>query len=119
MWQSKVPREVCYAIKNPLKAHIDDYYGLYGIRIDLSDGSSLSLGDIASPEDLYQYIEKCEGGFQCSICSKVFTRRYEGRSHCESVHFPNYFEYQCEVCGESFKSKKTYFNHKQYNHRTN
>ena len=77
-----------------------------------------SLGGITSPEDLYQYIEKSEAGFQCTICCKIFTRRYEGRSHVESVHFPNYFEYQCEFCGASFKSKKTYFNHKQYSHRS-
>jgi len=96
----------------------DQHYSGAGAMVHAQSGMEVSKGSITSPEDLYQYIERCEEGHRCTICSKVFTRRYEGRSHCESVHFPNYFEYKCEFCEESFKSKKTYFNHKQYKHKS-
>ena len=59
------------------------------------------------PEDLYQFVaHQLEGkGYYCTICSKSRPKRMEVWNHVESIHFPDTFCYQCNVCAKEFISK--------------
>ena len=77
----------------------------------------VKTSDVSSPRDLYQF-ESSEGsGFQCQLCMKMFSRRVDGKNHCETVHFPGAFEYTCEYCNVRFKSNNTYKLHKSRKHK--
>ena len=61
----------------------------------------------ARPRGLYQFVaHELEGkGYYCTICSKSLPKRMEVRNHIESIHFPDIFCYQCNVCAKEFRSK--------------
>merc|ERR1712025_633624 len=60
--------------------------------------------DIRTPDDLLKFVLPGDSGFTCFYCSKAFPNKRDVRNHLESIHFPNYFTYSCEICGKEFKS---------------
>jgi len=76
--------------------------GMGGLTADNNKACSLE-----SPDDLYQYIVKSSSGFSCTLCSKNFGNRRDGRNHCEAIHFPNTFDYTCNLCSKSHNSKNS------------
>jgi len=60
--------------------------------------------DIRTPDDLLKFVLPGDSGFICFYCSKAFPNKRDVRNHLESIHFPNYFTYSCEICGKEFKS---------------
>lgn len=68
-------------------------------KYDLSD---LISGLISTAEDFANFIEKEpeDQGYFCSICFAFRKRgKADVRNHVESKHFPNTFNYNCDVCG--------------------
>lgn len=55
--------------------------------------------------------------YMCQICGKSFSRAVHVRDHVENVHFPNNFQYTCEVCDQVLKSKIALKNH-QIRHKS-
>jgi len=45
--------------------------------------------DLATPDDLYQFIVRTADGYQCSICTKSFNQKADAKNHCEAIHFQN------------------------------
>lgn len=65
--------------------------------------------------------ENLEGQMKlkCRICEKMMSGGYSDVvNHVESAHFPGSFVYDCSVCGDSFRSKQSLYNHKNTHHRT-
>ena len=66
------------------------------------DQTELISGMITSAEDFDNFIEKEpeDQGYFCSICFSFRKRgKADVRNHVESKHFPNTFDYNCNVCG--------------------
>jgi len=80
-----------------------------------ADGNKVN--SIQSPEDLYQFVVKVDSGYACSICQKQFGTKRDGRNHCEALHFPNSFAYNCTFCGKSYNSKNTLNVHQTRHHK--
>jgi len=72
--------------------------------------------DVRTPEDLLKFVLPGDSGFVCFYCSKVFPNKRDVRNHLESIHFPNYFTYCCELCGKEFKSLNSRNIHMTRNH---
>jgi len=79
------------------------------------DGNKVN--SIQCPEDLYQFVVKVDSGYACSICQKQFGTKRDGRNHCEALHFPNSFAYNCTFCGKSYNSKNTLNVHQTRHHK--
>lgn len=78
---------------------------------------------LSEPAELYRYIDRLvpavdgeSGGFQCTLCRRVFNVRRDARNHVESIHFPTSFVYPCTVCGKNFPAKNS-LNVHMYRHR--
>ena len=78
------------------------------------------LGAIQDPSDLLQYVTKDPNSNKhfCSICNG-FSHQWKSnvRNHVEALHFPDTFSYQCDLCQEVFKSKKSLENHRSLHHK--
>eukprot|EP00092_Neocalanus_flemingeri_P013560 GFUD01014623.1.p1 GENE.GFUD01014623.1~~GFUD01014623.1.p1 ORF type:complete len:363 (-),score=97.22 GFUD01014623.1:116-1204(-) len=113
-------------------AYQDESYEDYGqYETDQSyDGSMVDQGmvpqagvdgnkvkTIQSPEDLYEFVVKLDSGYSCTICQKQFGTKRDGRNHCESLHFPTSFAYNCNFCGKSYNSKNTLNVHQTRHHK--
>ena len=71
------------------------------------------------PSQLDQYLQRLEDGkYQCVIC---YSFSHVGitcaRNHVESIHFPDSFTYLCNICNDSFKTKKKLYNHTATRHK--
>ena len=67
-----------------------------------------------NPEELLQFVVRSdqEGKFLCSICQSFFhAKKYHVRNHVESKHFPNTFEYPCNICQKSYFTRKALESH--------
>jgi len=67
-------------------------------------------------EDLLQYVVRTESGFKCSCGGFNSHSRVKVQEHIESKHFPNFFVWNCDVCGAQSKSKSGLRMHKSYHH---
>ena len=79
----------------------------------------LILG-ITDPEDFKKYLIKSpqDGKYYCSICSEFsHTGKIQARDHVESKHFPGHFIYDCDICNDTFTTKKSLNNHKTRRHK--
>lgn len=50
----------------------------------------------------------------CTICNKGFSENRDRKRH-EEIHNTD-FKYQCEICGNKFRSKQVYHSHKRTQH---
>jgi len=85
-----------------------DDYGQYGAEGGYDAGivdpgaQDANKGLISTAEDFDNFIEKEpeDQGYFCSICFAFRKRgKADVRNHVESKHFPNTFNYNCDVCG--------------------
>jgi len=100
----------------------DDYgqydQGYEGQMIDpnLSGGADGNKGE--DPSELLAYVtenpnsSECRNKFMCQLCGKAASRSKDVRDHVENIHFPNVYQYKCELCHETLKSKIALKNHK-------
>jgi len=58
-----------------------------------------------------------EGGFVCSLCSKVSRDLHAGKSHLDSKHFPSETGHSCDLCGKHCKTKNALACHTSIYHR--
>ena len=74
------------------------------------------LGDLIGdfdpqvPADLLQFVgsnpnTEHRHKFMCTICFHLFMQSYAARDHVENAHFPNKFDYRCDLCDKLLKSK--------------
>jgi len=54
--------------------------------------------------------------FQCSICGKANTQKNNVLKHIESIHFPDSFKYECNICMKTLKSKSALYLHNSRHH---
>ena len=54
-------------------------------------------------EDLLLYAVRTESGYKCS-CGVTAQRRRAMQEHIESRHFPNHFDWNCDICGVQSKT---------------
>ena len=73
---------------------------------------------VVTPEDLFQFVMKNENekGFMCLICKKRCKEAKLARNHVEAVHFPDKFEYKCELCELVLRTWNSYSIHKYRKH---
>ena len=74
--------------------------------------------------DLEQYIgtsalSNASRAHICIICAKDFVRRDHVINHLESVHFPESYNYTCNLCGVSFNTKNKLYKHNFKLHKEN
>jgi len=86
------------------------------MNTSVAEGNKV-VNPILSPEDLNQFVLKLDTGYSCTICHKQFGNKRDGRNHCEALHFPNSFVYNCDFCGTTFNSKNTLNVHQTRHHR--
>ena len=102
----------------------EEQYGDYGQFEEDSDntqnGGDHSRGFdpslVTCFEDLLQYVVRTESGFKCSCGGFNSHSRVKVQEHIESKHFPNFFVWNCDVCGAQSKSKSGLRMHKSYHH---
>lgn len=58
-----------------------------------------------------------EGGFLCSLCSKISRDLHAGKSHLDSKHFPSETGHSCDLCGKHCKTKNALACHTSIYHR--
>jgi len=58
-----------------------------------------------------------EGGFVCSLCSKISRDLHAGKSHLDSKHFPSETGHSCDICGKHCKTKNALACHTSIYHR--
>jgi len=78
------------------------------------DDQSLNFLGFTNPEELLQFVVRSdlEGKFMCSICQSFsHAKKYHVRNHVESKHFPNTFEYPCNICQKSYFTRKALESH--------
>jgi len=111
----------------------DESYEDYGqYEVDQSyDGSMAEAGimntsvaegnkEVSMPEDLFQYVmrDAMLSKYYCGIC---FTFKNSSKSHVrdhvDQRHFPNTFDYICDLCSKICSSKIALRDHKNYNHK--
>ena len=79
----------------------------------LLTNSEIFVG-FTNPEELLQFVVRSEqeGKFVCTICQSFFhAKKYHVRNHVESKHFPNTFEYPCNICQKSYYTRKALESH--------
>ena len=88
-----------------------------GSKRNLSD-----YQDLQDPEDLYQFVARCQevaGTFTCSICREFkASRRGLVRNHVESIHFRGVFRYSCDICSKEFQGRNALAVHNSSLHPT-
>ena len=52
------------------------------------------------------------GKFQCKLCGKISKTKVEAFRHVENIHFPGYYEYECDQCGEKFETRNKWSKHR-------
>ena len=67
--------------------------------------------------DLDEYSSKLTerenmGKFQCKLCGKISMSKSKAFNHVENIHFPGYYEYECDQCGEKFGTKNKWAQHR-------
>ena len=74
--------------------------------------------DVATFEDLMQFVRKEEGRYACSICN-IFSHKWKDnvKNHIESKHYKGVFVHTCAVCGELCQSKNQLQKHRAKYHR--
>ena len=67
-------------------------------------------------EDLLQYVVRTETGYAC--CCGGFAHRWKMnvQNHLESKHFLGHFTWNCDICGETTKTKNGLSQHKSRFH---
>jgi len=114
-------------------AYQDESYEDYGqYETDQSyDGSMVDAGmmpqagvdgnkEVSTPDDLLQYVLKDPelSKHYCGICLAFKNNsKSHVRDHVEQRHFPNTFDYTCDICGKLCSSKIALRDHKNYNHK--
>jgi len=98
-----------------------DDYGQYGAdggydgaMVDQGIGAQDNNKGFTNPDELLQFVVRSdhEGKFLCSICRSFFhAKKYHVRNHVESKHFPNTFEYPCNICQKSYYTRKALESH--------
>ena len=63
-------------------------------------------------EDLLQYVIRTEQGYQCVCGSFQHRWKWNVQNHLESIHFPGHFVWNCDICGETTKTKNGLSQHK-------
>jgi len=105
-------------------AQYDEQYEDYGQYEDQSYGGlDTSMGGaegnkgfedtvVSSFDDLQQFVVKTESGYQC-YCG-VFKHKWKAnvQNHIESIHFPEHFIWNCDICGEQVKTRNMLSQHK-------
>merc|ERR1719445_1444119 len=85
----------------------EDYgqqYDESGQQVVDGAGGEAGKGEFKSLEDFDQFISENghHGGKACGICFQYNSNvTRDLRNHIESKHFPNTFNYNCQVCGIS------------------
>jgi len=76
--------------------------------------------DIQDPSDLLQFVRKdpSDQKFYCSLCEN-FSHKVisHARNHVESKHYPDFFTYSCDQCGDTFTTKTNLNAHRTRKHR--
>ena len=54
--------------------------------------------------------------FQCSLCSKQSTTKFNLKKHIENIHFPGVYQHSCKVCGETLPTANKLNHHMTRNH---
>ena len=74
-----------------------------------------SIDDVkATVEDLIE----CDGdSWICKTCGKSCSRKSDMRKHVE-IHIGG-LSFECQLCGQTFRSRTNLTNHKMRNHRSN
>jgi len=96
-----------------------DDYGQYGAEGGydagiVDPGAQDANKGFTNPEELLQFVVRSdlEGKFMCSICQSFsHAKKYHVRNHVESKHFPNTFEYPCNICQKSYFTRKALESH--------
>ena len=74
-------------------------------------------GEFSSPQDFEQHmISDGMGSFTCKLCDYTKTRTHV-RNHVESIHFPNTFTYNCDICGKEFGTNNAFSVHRKRMHK--
>ena len=98
----------------------EDYGQFEGDSENTQDGGERGGGFdpslVTCFEDLLQYVVRTESGFKCSCGGFNSHSRVKVQEHIESKHFPNFFVWNCDVCGAQSKSKSGLRMHKSYHH---
>jgi len=55
---------------------------------------------------------KVDNPFYCAHCPKIFYYKFNLSSHMKQVHFKQYNNYICNLCGQSFQYRNNYKRHK-------
>lgn len=55
---------------------------------------------------------KVDNPFYCAHCSKIFYYKFNLSSHMKQIHFKQYNNYVCNLCGRSFQYRNNYKRHK-------
>ena len=67
-------------------------------------------------DDLYAYIARRDGQYECTVCTKQFSRGFNARRHVEDKHFPGKYEYPCVMCGEVLPTRNKFDHHMSKSH---
>eukprot|EP00092_Neocalanus_flemingeri_P007010 GFUD01007571.1.p1 GENE.GFUD01007571.1~~GFUD01007571.1.p1 ORF type:complete len:367 (-),score=83.46 GFUD01007571.1:1-1062(-) len=71
------------------------------------------------PSELLQFVRKDpqDNKFYCTLCERFSHKaRSMTRNHVESQHFPNFFSYPCEICGDVLTTKSNLWLHRSRKH---
>ena len=60
--------------------------------------------------------KESDGKSHCTICRKVYPRKFSAIDHIENCHFPCMFAYTCDVCKEVKQSRIALQSHKNIYH---
>jgi len=99
----------------PVMEHYDQ-----SAMVGESSESNKASAQFSSPEDLLQFVLRDDmgKGYLCGIC-QVFRNSSKShvRDHVEQRHYPNTFDYSCQLCGKMCSSKISLRDHNKYNHK--
>ena len=80
----------------------------------------MCLAEVSTPDDLLQYVQRDQvmAKYYCGLCLGFKnSSKSHVRDHVEQRHFPNTFDYTCELCSKLCSSKIALRDHKNYNHK--
>ena len=71
---------------------------------------------VARFEDLQQYAVRTESGYTCFCGGYSHRKMANVQYHIESKHFPEHFDWNCNICGKHAKTKRALLKHKYMYH---
>ena len=71
---------------------------------------------VARFEDLQQYAVRTESGYTCFCGGYSHRKMANVQYHIESKHFPEHFDWNCNICGKQAKTKNALLKHKYMYH---